>query len=269
MNPQQKGKEQAGMMYSQSSGALLARLRPQNDNIVKAMNGSSSAATLNTLRPPAMNTNHSAPLLFGHGEAPKMDTQSKVAKLKSSAGLATLNKTISTSASAMQLSANPEIKAQYFHDHPDHPEFQRLQDTLPNGPSNETRVGALLKNDDDGKIHVPKNSFVASLNLSQQQLHDLYKVPNTFFYLRQKHGANSVYDLELVSLDQVDKSCYFTLSKEGVTQFQNKISTFTGLNQWEREHRLFHKIIDINFFRIYRYWKVMFRRCLIAVDRLV
>lgn len=253
----QKGKDQA-MMYSQSSGALLARLRPQNDNIVKAMNGSSSAATLNTLRPPAMSTVHSVPLLQGNNDTAKVDVQAKVAKLKSNAGLATLNKTISTSASAMQLSANPEIKAQFLYDHPEHPDFHRLEETLPSTPHNQTRVGALTKNEDDGKIQVPRNSFVASLNLTQQQLHDLYKVPNTFFYLRQIYGSNSVYDLELVSLDQVDKGSYFTLSKEGVTQFQNKISTFTGLKQWEREHRLFHKIIDINFFRIYRYWKVIY-----------
>lgn len=254
MNPQ-KGKEQQGMMYSQSSGALLARLRPQNDNIIKAMNGSASAATLNTLRPPAMNTIHSAPVLQSN-EAPKLDVQAKVAKLKSNAGLSTLNKTISTSASAMQLSANPEIKAQFLHDHPDHPDYIKLTDTLPSSPSNDTRMGTLLKAEDDGRIFVSKNSFIGSLNLSQQQIHDLYKVPHTFYYLRQKYGANSVYDLELVSLDNVDKSSYFTLSKEGVTQFNNKLSTFTGLNQWEREFRLFHKIIDINFFRVYRYWKV-------------
>lgn len=253
MNPQ-KGKEQQGMMYSQSSGALLARLRPQNDNIIKAMNGSASAATLNTLRPPAMNTIHSAPVLQSN-EAPKLDVQAKVAKLKSNAGLSTLNKTISTSASAMQLSANPEIKAQFLHDHPDHPDYIKLTDTLPSSPSNDTRMGTLLKAEDDGRIFVSKNSFIGSLNLSQQQIHDLYKVPHTFYYLRQKYGANSVYDLELVSLDNVDKSSYFTLSKEGVTQFNNKLSTFTGLNQWEREFRLFHKIIDINFFRVYRYWK--------------
>lgn len=255
MNPQ-KGKDQTGMMYSHSSGALLARLRPQNDNIVKAMNGSSSAATLNTLRP-AMNTIHSAPQLNTNGENAKVDVQAKVAKLRNDAGLSTLNKTISTSASALQLSANPEIKAHYFHDHPEHPENEGFDGTLPADPHNDTRVGTLIKAEDDGKIHVPRNSFIASLNLSQHQLHDLYKIPHTFFYLRQKYGSNSVYDLELVSLDEVEKSAYFTLSKEGVTQFQNKISTFTGLNQWEREYRLFHKIIDINFFRIYRYWKVL------------
>jgi hypothetical protein len=153
MDPQ-KGKEQPEMMYSQSSGALLARLRPQNDNITKAMNGSSSAATLNTLRPQALNTIQSAPLLQSTKETAKVDVQAKVAKLRNDAGLSTLNKTISTSTSALQLSANTEIKARFLQDHPEHPDHERLQDTLPTGPTE--RVGALIRAEDDGKIHVTK-----------------------------------------------------------------------------------------------------------------
>ena len=69
-------------------------------------------------------------------------------------------------------------------------------------------------------------------------------------------GFGSVYDLELVGLDQVDKNDYFTLSKEGVTQFRNKVSQFTILHQWEREYQLFHRIANINFFKVYKRWKV-------------
>ena len=71
-------------------------------------------------------------------------------------------------------------------------------------------------------------------------------------------NVTSVYDLELITLEQLDKAYYFTLSKEGVTQFRNKVSSFTGLNQWEREYRLFHKIAEIRFFKIYKRWKVRF-----------
>lgn len=132
-------------------------------------------------------------------------------------------------------------------------------------------------------ISYQKNSFIGSLGLSPQQLHDLFKVPHTFFYLRSRSEAifrpdtamtstddaqdnaratderpsvGSVYDLELISLSQVDKNDYFTLSKEGVTQFRNKVSQFTCLHQWEREFRLFHKIVNINFFKVYKRWKV-------------
>lgn len=106
------------------------------------------------------------------------------------------------------------------------------------------------------------NTFIGSLDLSAQQLHDLYKVAHTFFYLRCRERGHSgqdigsVYDLEVVPLDQVDKNFYFTLSKEGVTQFRNKVSSFTSLSQWEREFSLFHKIAKIDFFRVYKRWKV-------------
>lgn len=112
--------------------------------------------------------------------------------------------------------------------------------------------------------------FVASLNLSTSQLYDLFKVPHTFFYLRQcelKQVENelgediassnvSVYDLENVPLDLIDNKFYFTLSKEGVTQFQNKTSSFTTLSQYEREFLLFNKISKIRFFKVYKRWKV-------------
>jgi len=60
----------------------------------------------------------------------------------------------------------------------------------------------------------------------------------------------------MVPLELVDKNYYFTLSKEGVTQFRSKVSSFTSLEQWEREYNLFHKIAKISFFRIYKRWKV-------------
>lgn len=113
-----------------------------------------------------------------------------------------------------------------------------------------------------------RTSFINSLNLSTIQLHELFKVSHSFFYLRCRDpslikdkndiafNVTSVYDLELITLEQLDKSYYFTLSKEGVTQFRNKVSSFTALNQWEREYRLFHKIAEIRFFKIYKRWKV-------------
>lgn len=68
-------------------------------------------------------------------------------------------------------------------------------------------------------------------------------------------GNESVYDLEIITQDQVDKKLYFTLSKEGVTIFRDKTSTFTSLTQWEREYNLYHKVANIKFFKLYRRWK--------------
>lgn len=127
-------------------------------------------------------------------------------------------------------------------------------------------------------------TFLDSLNLSDKAAYDLKHTPNTFFYLRvrgnvpttspsssepteslqngktfeakmEKPGSGSVYDLEIVSQDQLDKNFYFTLSKEGVTQFRNNVSQFTTLAQWSREYQLFFKISNIRFFQLYKRWK--------------
>lgn len=55
----------------------------------------------------------------------------------------------------------------------------------------------------------------------------------------------SVYDLEMATQDTIDPRFYFTLSKEGVTQYSNKSSHFTPLGQWHREFLVFHRISAI------------------------
>lgn len=131
-------------------------------------------------------------------------------------------------------------------------------------------------------------SFVESLTLSAKQHQDLIHVPQTFFYLRIREeysssGATrgksetglrkpfsitsgSVYDLEIVEQKDINKNCYFTLSKQGVTFFRNKTSQFTSLPQWEREYDLFHKISSIKFFRLYKRWKVSNCRYLLFIN---
>ena len=147
---------------------------------------------------------------------------------------------------------------------------------------------------------IDPHGFIASLNLTPKQLHELFKVPQTFFYLTQinlddiendaamqiqptaisetdsdqgsissdkgqtkspffdaRNYTIAVYDLKQVNLDQIDKNHYFTISKEGITQFHNKVSTFTSLIQWDREYKLYHKIANIQFFKLYKRWKVI------------
>lgn len=310
------------MMYSRSTGALHNRLRPQNENIV-ASTSNLSVSGLNTIKPKnMMSVTQSTPNLLGTEGGHPAPIPSKAATLlRSDISMASLmgHKTLSNSQSAQVLlgkgtvprSTSPAHKlrdqintSEWDHETPvkEFAEFSFSPTRRPDSPSNRSNgSGGFEDNegiDKEHYIHVPRNSFLASLNLSQRQLFDLYKVPHTFFYLRVKEGqpqrsttsnnnhtgspstgtrrphsndftsdgrgnAGSVYDLELVSLDQVDKNNYFTLSKEGVTQFRNKLSTFTGLSQWEREYRLFHKIANINFFKIYKRWKVSFRHNLI------
>ena len=113
---------------------------------------------------------------------------------------------------------------------------------------------------------VPKKhtTFMESLNLSVKERYELLHIAQSFFYLRicpvEKQASqgipNSVYDLEKVSQDDTDKNFYFTLSKEGITQYRNKVSTFTTIAQWEREFKLYHQISQIKFFKQYKRWKV-------------
>jgi len=60
----------------------------------------------------------------------------------------------------------------------------------------------------------------------------------------------SVYDLEVVPQEYIDKDHYFTLSKEGVTIYKDRQSQFTMLTQWEREASLFNQISNIYFFTV-------------------
>lgn len=100
-------------------------------------------------------------------------------------------------------------------------------------------------------------SFLESLNLTPKLHHELFHVPHTFFYLEAKRAVDTkAYDLQLISQDKVDKTQYYTISKEGITLHRSNDSEFTSLSQWEREYNLFHQISIIPFFRQYRRWKV-------------
>lgn len=307
------------MMYSRSTGSLHNRLRPQNENIT-ASTSNLGLGGLNTIKPKnMMSVTHSTPNLLGTESGHPAPVPSKAATLlRNDPSHGTLGggpRSLSQSHSAQVLlgkgtvprPTSPAHKladqidtSEWDHETPIK-EFAEFSFSPSRRHASPTKtVGSDGFDDSEGidkanYIHVPRNSFLASLNLTQRQLYDLYKVPHTFFYLRVKENsskdhqrvssanhnhshngspantrrphsndftqdgrgnAGSVYDLELVSLDQVDKNNYFTLSKEGVTQFRNKLSTFTGLSQWEREYRLFHKIANINFFKIYKRWKV-------------
>lgn len=232
------------MQNSASTGVLLnSRLIPEN-NVTKLTNSSSNNAIL---RPKIFNSKSTSNL--NHVSSTSLNQ-------------ATIKGTLSNSPSALILSPNSTIRSKAYN------KSNEISVYL-NNQNNESFHEFKRSVDDDERVHNNKNSFISSLNLSQQQMNDLFKVPHTFFYLRCKEvqsanqdssdggiNVSSVYNLELVTLDQIDKNFYFTLSKEGVTQFRNKVSSFTSLNQWEREYRLFYKIVEIRFFKIYKRWKV-------------
>ena len=110
---------------------------------------------------------------------------------------------------------------------------------------------------DDLITQTTPKTFLESLHLSAKEMDELMNIPNTFYYLNpQRRSDTKFYDLELIPQERIDANHYYTISKEGVTQYRMKQSHFTTLVQWEREFKLFHKISRIKFFRQYRCWKV-------------
>jgi len=230
-----------GVSQSASNSSLLNRLKPKNEVSM----ASKSNGGFNTLQPKAsklLQSSISSPALFV--DKTTVESPSK----SSNVGLnLVVGKTLSSSYSAAFLSHNSNIRENFIKSRSLSGEKGEVStnNLVTLTPRGESKYEEFSESDhypvDGGKIPVQRNSFVASLNLSQKQLFDLFKIPQTFFYLRIKilqnsieSSSGSVYDLEVVSLDQVDKNSYFTLSKEGITQFRNKVSSFTGLTQWER-----------------------------------
>ena len=101
-------------------------------------------------------------------------------------------------------------------------------------------------------------SFLESLQLTSKEHYELMNVPHSFLYLRMRTKDSSTYDLEKVQQEHIDKDNYCTISKEGLTQYRDKSSQFTKLEQFEREYKLFHKISRIRFFALYKRWKAFF-----------
>lgn len=109
----------------------------------------------------------------------------------------------------------------------------------------------------------PLLTFLESIELTPKERFDLQHVPQFFLYLRMKTSESpdqnvprSVYNLETVTQDKLDKNAYFTMSKEGITQFSKDSSHFTPFAQWEREFKIFRRMSRIRFFKLYKRWKV-------------
>eukprot|EP00761_Pharyngomonas_kirbyi_P008673 gb/GECH01008685.1/.p1 GENE.gb/GECH01008685.1/~~gb/GECH01008685.1/.p1 ORF type:complete len:4033 (+),score=845.30 gb/GECH01008685.1/:1-12099(+) len=92
----------------------------------------------------------------------------------------------------------------------------------------------------------------------------LKKSPNSkeFVYMRMKNTEDSLdynpYDLEIIPHSKINPDDYFTMSSTGVTHFINSDAEFTPLGDWEKEYRIFSKIIEIPFFKQYPYWKTFY-----------
>ena len=112
---------------------------------------------------------------------------------------------------------------------------------------NKLLLGVLQANPqqiDNSDIEVEGNEFVEMLGDAEEiPVAALNGIKDAFE--RCVGVGGSVYDLEVATQDTIDLNFYFTLSKEGVTQYSHKSSQFTSLAQWHREHLLFHRISAI------------------------
>lgn len=282
------------LQYSKSAELLHSRLVAEVKVPSNAgMNKSASGLTLKP-RIPAMHTSKSTALIglennaFAFNEILPSPVSKQLQDRETFNGAST--KALSVNAGltgsipfASNLESSPESKKSGT--------IKKDFKTTQNAPSTATLTS----------YGIDPHGFIASLNLTPKQLHELYKVPQTFFYLTQKNLDDiendaamqiqptaisetdsdqgsitsekgqikspffdarnytiAVYDLKQVNLDQIDKNHYFTISKEGITQFHNKVSTFTNLIQWDREYKLYHKIANIQFFKLYKRWKVKY-----------
>jgi hypothetical protein len=105
--------------------------------------------------------------------------------------------------------------------------------------------------------------FLDSLHLSPST--QALLAGGSFVYLKRVRGGG-FYDLCVCEQSEVEDSDYLTLSSTGVTHFQRLLvpgamgaapvredhSSFATLAQFTREHRLYHMIHSIPFFRTYR-----------------
>ena len=98
-------------------------------------------------------------------------------------------------------------------------------------------------------------SFLDSLQLSDQQMASFIDDAGSFLYLTRRSRQSSAYDLRVCEWAEVDESDYFTVSCNGVTQFERTDSEFTQLTVFEKEYKDYHAMARIPFFFKYRSWK--------------
>ncbi|KAJ2954382.1 hypothetical protein O0L34_g2646 [Tuta absoluta] len=65
------------------------------------------------------------------------------------------------------------------------------------------------------------------------------------------------YYLKVVPFPEINKKNYLTISPCGVTHYTNEM-VFTKFDHWEQEYKIFMKLSEIKFFKVYRYWKAFY-----------
>lgn len=73
-----------------------------------------------------------------------------------------------------------------------------------------------------------------------------------FCYLnRQSHP----YDYKIVEFNSRNPNEYMTISARGITHFYKDEVYFMTIEEWEREAKMFHQLLQIDFFKQYKKWK--------------
>jgi dynein heavy chain len=86
--------------------------------------------------------------------------------------------------------------------------------------------------------------------------------PKEFIYLSIVPPAAmdlyNPYNLVQKSHSQIDPANHFIMSAGGVTHYSGGAVYASSLDQWEREHNIFHAIFEIPFFQKFRRWKTFY-----------
>ncbi|EAR94576.2 dynein heavy chain (macronuclear) [Tetrahymena thermophila SB210] len=82
------------------------------------------------------------------------------------------------------------------------------------------------------------------------------EMKDEFCYLNQI-GLNC-YDWKIVPFSERNPQNYMTISRRGIVHFKESEVRFMRLDEWEREHELYHNTANIHFFKTFRMWKNFF-----------
>ncbi|KAL4466850.1 hypothetical protein ABPG74_010447 [Tetrahymena malaccensis] len=78
------------------------------------------------------------------------------------------------------------------------------------------------------------------------------EMADEFCYLNKNSNP---YDFKIVEFDARNPKEYMTISARGITHFIDDQAEFKTIEEWERESKMFHQLLEIEFFKQYKKWK--------------
>jgi len=134
---------------------------------------------------------------------------------------------------------------------------------MPIPPTSPGPPSGVLQREDLNRSPSPPaaNSPFTFINKVKAQANEATQ-PKEFVYLTMVPGKDTdlwnPYNLTISPHSQVDHSNCYTMSAGGITHHVNGTADCISLQQWEREHGIFHSMFEIPFFQKFRRWKTFY-----------